>query len=90
MRESVPYRLIRVGDVIDDLGQLAVVTHTQAAGPSGPGRIQSVCADGQWREMVYPLGAAGCLVSRVGEGCAPKPRGLRDFLAQHRLLPFSG
>ena len=84
-RVSVPYPSVRVGDVIDDLGQLAVVTFVGRRGRAGV--IRSVGAKGQRRETVYPAGTATGTVSRVGEGCAPSPEGLHDFIVQRLKAP---
>lgn len=83
VRVSVPYPLVRVGDVIDDLGQFAVVTRTLVAEDEKVGVIRSVCDNGQRRETVYPPSATTSQLSRVGEGCVPTPEGLHDFLVQH-------
>jgi hypothetical protein len=85
VRVSVPYPLVQVGDVIEDLGQLAVVTRTLVSEEGKAGLIQAVCQNGQRRETVYPLSATTGLLSRVGEGCVPTAEGLHDFLAQHSL-----
>jgi hypothetical protein len=85
MRVSVPYPLVRVGDVIEDLGQLAVVTHALMAEEGKAGRIQAMCEDGQQHETVYPPRTTTGLLSRVGEGCVPTAAGLHDFLAQQPL-----
>ena len=84
-RVSVPYPSVRVGDVIDDLGQLAVVTFVGQRG--GAGVIQSIGANGQRRETVYPARTATGTFSRVGEGCAPTPEGLHDFIVRRLKDP---
>jgi hypothetical protein len=81
MRTSVPYALVCVGDVIDDLGSFAVVTHLIQ--DKDIGLIRSVCTNGQRRETVYRPSTTISLLSRVGEHCAPSPQGLRDFFAHH-------
>jgi hypothetical protein len=83
VRVSVPYPLVRPGDVIEDLGCLAVVTHALMAEEGKAGRIQAVCEDGQQHETVYPPRTTTGLFSRVAEGCVPSAAGLHDFLAQH-------
>jgi hypothetical protein len=85
LRVSVPYASVHVGDVIDDLGQLAVVTFVGRRGPAGV--IHSVGANGQRRETVYPAGSTTGTVSRVGEGCAPSPQGLHDFIVRRLKDP---
>lgn len=75
--------MVRIGDVIDDLGQFAVVTRTLVTKDGKVGVIRSVCEDGQRRETVYPPRAPTSQLSRVGEGCVPTPEGLHDFLVQH-------
>ena len=84
-RVSVPYPSVRVGDVIEDLAQLAVVTFVGRRGEAGV--IQSVGANGQRRETVYPARSTTGTVSRVGEGCAPSPEGLHDFIVRRLKDP---
>jgi hypothetical protein len=81
MRTSVPYALVCVGDVIDDLGSYAVVTHLTL--DKDMAVIHSVCTNGQRREMAYRPSTTFSLLSRVGEHCTPSPQGLRDFFAHH-------
>lgn len=90
VRWSVPYPLVRVGDLIDDLGQLAVVTRVLVIEDGKVGLIESVCENGERRETVYPPGTTSSWFSRVGEGCVPSAEGLHDFLAQHYLEYPSG
>jgi hypothetical protein len=81
MRTSVPYALVCVGDVIEDLGRFAVVTHLTR--DKDLGLIQSVCRNGQRRQTAYRPSATISVLSRVGEHCTPSPQGLRDFFAKH-------
>src|SRR5690242_13444414 len=83
VRASVPYPQVRVGDVIDDLGQFAVVTRTEMLPSGEAGLLEAVCENGERRETAYPARARMGQVSRVGQGCQPTPQGLHDFLLQH-------
>ena len=85
VRASVPYPQVRVGDVIDDLGQFAVVTRTEMLPGGEAGLLEAVCENGQRYETAYPVGSPMGRVSRVGEGCQPTPQGLHEFLLQHAL-----
>jgi hypothetical protein len=81
MRIPVPYPLVCVGDVIDDLGRFAVVTHLRR--DKDVGVIYSVCTNGQRRETIYRPSTTTSVFSRVGQNCTPTPQGLRDFFAEH-------
>ena len=91
---AVPLDAIRVGDVLDrplaaGSDALEVVTGVgeEKVGEELNRVILSVGPDGkrhrlEWRPCPD---TSASMLDRVGEGCAPTAKGLRDFLAQHPL-----
>jgi hypothetical protein len=81
MRESIPFNLARVGDVIDDRGRLGVITEVEKE-KDGAGAILSLSADGTAHRLEWQQGTPSGLLSRVGKRCPPNSDGLRHFIVQ--------
>lgn len=81
MPECVPYRLVCVGDVVDDSNGLAVITFVGKE-QDGTGVILSVSADGRSHRLEWLPGITPGLVKRVAADCKPTLAGLRDFIAK--------
>lgn len=92
-RVSVPTNLVRKGDVLELPGDprgpesFAVVTQVwQDEG--GDVHAQSLRASGRSDEERCPAGSVPGMYSRIGEGCAPTPEGLRAWLRDNGLGDF--
>ena len=79
MRESVSYQSARVGDVIDEGGQLAVVLSVEETQDKA-GTILALRADGTPRRLEWLPGTTSGPLGRVGKGCKLTREGLRDFI----------
>jgi hypothetical protein len=84
-RVSVPFHLVYPGDVLDLNGHGRFVVVTEVGEDKGGYLvIHAVSADeepGQWR---YPRKASPASFARVGQGCAPTPKGLRSFIVKQQ------
>jgi hypothetical protein len=81
MCETIPYHSAREGDVIDDRGRLAVITHVEKE-KTGSGVILSLSADGTAHRLEWRQGTPSGLLRRVGKHCAATSEGLRHFILQ--------
>jgi hypothetical protein len=91
---SVPFNLIRVGDVIDrpfrgglDSFDVVMQVGAERSGEEVNQVIVSVSVGGERHRLEWrPCpDTEASMLDRVAEGCIPTPKGLQDFLTRHYL-----